>query len=144
MPRPCNARRKARRGPHGHGSCSSGIKPRHQRSPPVNALFLGTGAMAFVASLSLPACADEPPTGYSPPHVVDYTGGRLPEYAHLEQRTNMKLITPGLWVAGVSYGVSVLYALGTCGAQTECRSGSQWLYVPIVGPFITAALAPTS
>jgi hypothetical protein len=100
--------------------------------------------MAFVASLSLPAIADEPPTGYSPPHVVNYTGGRVPEYAHLEQRTNTTLLTPGLWVAGVAYGLSVLYALSTCGAQTECRSGSQWLYVPIVGPFITAAQAPTT
>jgi hypothetical protein len=25
------------------------------------------------------------------------------------------------------YGLSVLYALGTCGAQMACREGSAWL-----------------
>ncbi len=42
------------------------------------------------------------------------------------------------------YGSSLLYAVATCGAQQECRNGSAWLYVPVFGPFITAAQAPTT
>jgi hypothetical protein len=109
----------------------------------VKALFLATSTVTFVASLALPAAADDLP-GYSMPHVVDYGGGRIPEYAHLEERTNMKVIGAGLAVAAVPYGFSVLYALSTCGAQTNCRAGSSWLYMPVLGPFLTATQAPTT
>jgi len=97
-----------------------------------------------IAFLTAPACADEELNGYQPPHVVSYTGGRVPPYAHLETRANTKAIELGLASAGAVYALSVLYALGTCGAQMACRSGSEWLYVPVVGPFLTAAQAPTS
>jgi hypothetical protein len=110
----------------------------------VKALFLGTATAAIAASLALPAFADDAKAGYSPPHVVDYAGGRVPEYAHLEERPNTKLIELGLAVVAAPYTLSVLYALGTCGAQMDCRSGSQWLYIPVVGPFMTAAQAPTT
>ncbi len=82
--------------------------------------------------------------GYSPPHVVPYQGGVIPSYAHLEDRPNKPLIQGRLGVAGSVYGLSVLYALGTCGAQMACREGSAWLYVPLVGPFVTATQAPTT
>ena len=112
----------------------------------MKALTLGTAAVAIATSLALPARAadDDGRTGYSPPHVVPYTGGTVPSYAHLEERTNRGFIDWGLGIAGVPYGLSVVYALNTCGAQMECRSGSQWLYVPLVGPFVTAAQAPTT
>ena len=108
-------------------------------------LVAAAAAIALVSSLAPQARADEDTVpGYSPPHVVDYAGGRVPAYAHLEQRTNTTLIEQGLAVTGATYAISVLYALGTCGAQMECRSGSQWLYVPVLGPFMTAAQAPTT
>jgi hypothetical protein len=81
---------------------------------------------------------------YNTPHIVPYEGGTIPRNAHLEDRTNMTLLGPGIGIAGAAYSLSVLYALGTCGAQMECRSGSAWLYVPVVGPFVTATQAPTS
>lgn len=108
-------------------------------------LALGTAVVAIAASVALPARADDDShAGYSPPHVVSYRGGTIPSYAHLEERANRGFIDWGLWVAGVPYGLSVIYALSTCGAQMECRSGSQWLYVPVVGPFVTATQAPTT
>ncbi len=82
--------------------------------------------------------------GYKPPHVVPYEGGSIPRNAHIEGRANMKLLGPGLVVAAIPYGFSLLYALSTCGAQMECRAGSAWLYAPVIGPFITAYYAPTS
>jgi hypothetical protein len=98
-----------------------------------------------ITSLAAPAHADdEALTGYQPPHVVNYTGGLVPSYAHLETRANTKVIELGLASAGAVYALTVLYALGTCGAQMACRSGSEWLYVPVVGPFMTAWQAPTS
>jgi hypothetical protein len=112
----------------------------------MKALAIGTGAVALFASLAAPAQAraDEPAPGYAPPHVVPYTGGSIPADAHLEERANVTIIGTGLSVLAVPYGFSVLYALGTCGAQMACRQGSQWLYVPVVGPFVTATQAPTS
>ena len=109
-------------------------------------LALGTASLAVVASLAVStlASADEPASGYAPPHVVPYSGGDIPAYAHLEDRANTTLITSGLAVVAAPYAFSVLYALGTCGAQMDCRSGSQWLYMPVLGPFITAVQAPTS
>jgi len=84
------------------------------------------------------------PQGYVTPHVALYLGGKIPENAHIEERTNMGLVSAGAIVGGIFYGSSILYALGTCGAQMECRSGSAWLYLPVLGPFITAAYAPTT
>jgi hypothetical protein len=89
-----------------------------------------------------------PPTStsfvYNTPHVVPYEGGAIPRNAHIEDRTNMTLVGSGTAIAGAAYGMSVLYAMGTCGAQMSCRSGSAWLYVPVVGPFVTATQAPTT
>jgi len=47
-------------------------------------------------------------------------------------------------MAGAAYAASLLYAIGTCGAQMECRNGSAWLYAPLMGPFMAAGQAPTS
>jgi hypothetical protein len=54
------------------------------------------------------------------------------------------MVIAGVVVTGSAYLFSLAYAGSTCGAQQDCRSGSDWLYVPIVGPFITSAKAPTS
>jgi hypothetical protein len=91
-----------------------------------------------------PESAPATPLRYRAPHVVVYEGGRIPSHAHLEERANTKLVGAGIALTGTLYGLSLLYALGTCGAQMECRNGSAWLYVPIVGPFFTAGRAPTT
>jgi len=81
--------------------------------------------------------------GYVLPHFVPYLGGDIPKYAHIETKPNMALIASGTAVLGTAYFVSLIYALSTCGAQMDCRAGSGWLYLPVVGPFITAAQSGT-
>ncbi len=112
--------------------------------PPLNTSILGVCALALTATVTAPALADDAAPGYVPPHVADYTGGAIPANAHLENRTDRTLLSTGAALAAIPYGFSVLYALSTCGAQMDCRSGSQWLYMPVLGPFLTAAQAPTS
>jgi hypothetical protein len=111
----------------------------------MKALSLSVLALTItMASVAHADDTDQTLPGYSPPHVVPYQGGVIPPYAHLEDRPNKPLIQGGFGVAGSVYGLSVLYALGTCGAQMACREGSAWLYVPVVGPFVTATQAPTT
>jgi hypothetical protein len=81
---------------------------------------------------------------YVEPHFVPYRGGRIPDYAHIETKPNVGLIATGIATFGTAYLGAFLYALGTCSAQMECRPGSNWLYLPIAGPFIAAATAPTT
>ncbi len=81
---------------------------------------------------------------YRPPVVVSYEGGAIPRDSHIEERPSRGLIIGGLVTAGTVYAASLTYALSTCGAQQDCRSGSDWLYVPVVGPFITSGKSPTS
>jgi len=85
-----------------------------------------------------------PPTGYVPPKVVPYQGGAIPSYAQLETRPDGVFIATGVSILGASYAGALLYGLATCSAQETCRQGSAFLYIPVVGPFITAANAPTS
>jgi hypothetical protein len=82
--------------------------------------------------------------GYTIPHAVPYQGGRIPATASLESRPSVPLIATGAGILGAAYLGSLIYGLATCTAQQECRSGSGWLYVPIVGPFVAAAQAPTT
>lgn len=117
-----------------------------QATPPPNAPTSPTTAAAHGAdgrsndSLTYPFLVSP----YRRPHVVSYEGGEIPSSAHFETRPNIGLITGGLLTLAIPYSVSLFYALGTCGAQQACRQGSDWLYVPIVGPFITATQAPTT
>jgi hypothetical protein len=82
--------------------------------------------------------------GYVTPHAVPYQGGKIPEYASIESRPNVALVATGIGILGASYLGSVIYGLATCSAQGECRAGSGWMYVPVIGPFITATQAPTT
>jgi len=82
--------------------------------------------------------------GYVIPHFVPYLGGGIPQYAHIETKPNLALVGSGTAILGTAYFISLIYALSTCGAQTDCRAGSGWLYLPLVGPFITAAQSLTS
>lgn len=87
--------------------------------------------------------ADAPAT-YQPPTVVDYYGGRIPRDSSIEERPRAAFVATGIAMAGTAYGGALLYAIGTCGAQMDCRNGSAWLYAPLIGPFLTAGQAPTS
>lgn len=81
---------------------------------------------------------------YTPPTVVPYEGGRIPKDATIEERTRKGLLVGGIVVAASAYSISLAYALSTCSAQQACRAGSDWLYVPILGPFVTSAKSPTT
>jgi hypothetical protein len=103
-----------------------------------------------------PAAPTTAPTlEYKAPIVRPYEGGVIPEGAHLETRWNKEMFTVGVAVTAAAYLPSLLYAMETCGLQgnsdggppitgSACRSGSTWLYVPVIGPFVTAAQAPTT
>jgi hypothetical protein len=97
---------------------------------------------------SAPTLAPTPPkydgSGYVAPKFVPYEGGDIPSYAHIETRPNIAFIATGTSIFGSAYVTSLIYGLATCGAQTNCRSGSGWLYLPIAGPFVTSAQAPTT
>ncbi|MFT3710790.1 MAG: hypothetical protein QM817_24465 [Archangium sp.] len=80
--------------------------------------------------------------GYSAPHRVRYGGGEIPAYAHIETEPRKGLLIAGAAVLGASYAVTLLFAIGYCGPGSECVNGA--LYIPIVGPFIVAAQAPSS
>lgn len=80
--------------------------------------------------------------GYTPPRRVRYEGGEIPAYAHIETTPRKGLVIAGAAVLGASYLASVFAAIGYCGPGRECINGG--LYVPVVGPFIVAAQAPSS
>jgi hypothetical protein len=81
--------------------------------------------------------------GYVVPQSVLYEGGRIPEGASIAKKPNAVLIGAGLGIFGAAYLPSVITAIAACGPQSTCSStgGAAWLYFPVVGPFITAALA---
>jgi len=80
--------------------------------------------------------------GYTAPRRVRYEGGEIPAYAHIETTPRKGLIIAGAAVLGASYLISVIAAIGYCGPGRECVNGG--LYIPVVGPFIVAAQAPSS
>lgn len=86
----------------------------------------------------------QPPAtlGYSAPHRVRYGGGEIPAYAHIETEPRKGLLIAGAAVLGASYAVSLLFAFGYCGPGSECVNGA--LYIPVIGPFIVAAMAPST
>jgi hypothetical protein len=108
-------------------------------------LAIAPGARAADPAAPPAPSDDEPPVlGYRRPHIVPYLGGEIPESAHLESRLDWGLVKAGAWTLSTTYVLSLVYALETCGAQMSCRAGSSFLYVPVAGPFFTAAQAPTT
>ena len=90
------------------------------------------------------AAPSDPSGTYMVPRSVLYQGGDIPSNAHIETKPNVAFIVSGVSIFGSAYVTSLIYGLSTCGAQSECRKGSGWLYLPLVGPFVTAAQAPTT
>ena len=90
------------------------------------------------------AAPSDPKSTYVVPRSVLYQGGDIPSNAHIETRPNVAFIVTGVSIFGSAYATSLIYGLSTCGAQSKCRKGSGWLYLPLVGPFVTAAQAPTT
>jgi hypothetical protein len=84
------------------------------------------------------------PNEYVVPNSVAYEGGRIPKEATLTKQPNMALVGAGLGVIATAYIPSVITAAVSCPPQADCiAKGAGWLYLPVVGPFITAAMAPT-
>jgi len=81
---------------------------------------------------------------YVAPESVPYEGGDVPANASIVSKPNGVLIGTGIGLLGSAYLGSLIYGLATCTAQQECRQGSGYLYIPVIGPFITAATAPTT
>ncbi len=88
----------------------------------------------------------KPTNTYVVPSLVPYEGGKIPADARLTSQPNMALIGAGLAVLGVSYVPSVFTAAIACPPQADCTAtrGVGWLYLPVVGPFITAAMATST
>jgi len=95
---------------------------------------------ALVLAFSSTALADD---GYVTPTIVPYEGGAIPRDAKLVTQPNVPVLGTGIGLFAASYGGALLYALSTCSAQETCRGGSSFLYIPFIGPFITAAVRET-
>ncbi len=85
----------------------------------------------------------KPTNEYVTPTFIPYEGGKIPAEMTLTRRPNMTLIGAGLVVLGLSYVPSVFTAAIACPPQADCTAtrGVAWLYLPVVGPFITAAMS---
>ena len=73
----------------------------------------------------------------------------LPAAAHAEDKPAAVETSPrwvfvgiGAGVFAVSYGVSVFVGATSQGVTDVDHSGYAWMYVPLVGPFVTAGVAP--
>jgi hypothetical protein len=100
----------------------------------------------YVAPTTAPPPYYYPPYYYPPPkparpRTIPYRGGAVAPGYHVEDKTSPTLVT-GIAMGGGAYVLSFLYALSECPPKTEkseCRANSAYLYIPVVGPFITAA-----
>jgi hypothetical protein len=105
-------------------------------------LSLVFAALALVPATAFADDAPPPPPkgGYVVPQSVPFEGGSIPEGATIEKRPNLTLVGAGLGVFGAAYVPSVIAAIAACAPQKDCTStgGAAWLYLPVIGPFITA------
>ncbi|HEY2366010.1 MAG TPA: hypothetical protein VGH87_06475 [Polyangiaceae bacterium] len=85
----------------------------------------------------------QPTGGYVEPTIVPYEGGAIPADAKIVTQPNIPVLATGASLFVASYGGALIYALSTCGAQEACRPGSSFLYIPFIGPLITAAARET-
>ena len=81
--------------------------------------------------------------GYVTPTIVPYEGGEIPKDAKLVTQPNLPVLGTGIGLFAASYAGALLYALSTCSAQETCRGGSSFLYIPFIGPFMTAVANET-
>lgn len=81
--------------------------------------------------------------GYVAPTLTPYEGGSIPKDAKIVTQPNLPVLGTGIALFATSYAGALIYALSTCGAQEACRGGSSFLYIPFIGPFITAAANET-
>jgi hypothetical protein len=79
-----------------------------------------------------------PVGGYVAPTLVPYEGGAIPNDAKIVSQPNLAVLGTGIGLFAASYGGALIYALSTCSAQETCRPGSSWLYIPFIGPIMTA------
>jgi hypothetical protein len=104
-------------------------------------------ALTTLALVPATALADENPdspnpSGYVAPQSVAYEGGKIPEGSTIEKKPNIVLVATGASIFGAAYAASLITAVAMCPPGTDSKSpncGAGWLYLPIVGPFITAA-----
>jgi hypothetical protein len=82
--------------------------------------------------------------GYITPTAVPYEGGEIPANAKIVSKPRIPVVGTGIGLFAASYAGALIYGLSTCSAQETCRPGSGFLYLPFIGPFITAATAPTT
>lgn len=83
-----------------------------------------------------------PPTPQFTTRTEPYNGGPIPEGATLKTERSKGLLIAGGVTFGALYFGSIVYALAACPPGKEagdCPSNSGWLYVPVIGPFATAA-----
>ncbi len=101
-------------------------------------------SLAFVPATTF-ADDDSPrPGGYVTPQSTAYEGGKIPEGSTIEKKPNVVLVATGASIFGVAYAASVITAVSMCPPGTDSKNpncGAGWLYLPIVGPFITATQA---
>jgi hypothetical protein len=96
-----------------------------------------------VTRVAAPTSDAEAAGAYVTPTIVPYEGGAIPKDAKLVTQPNLTLLGTGIGVFAASYAGALIYALSTCSAQETCRGGSSYLYIPFIGPFITAAVNET-
>lgn len=76
------------------------------------------------------------------PRRVPYHGGEIPAGATVVTRGHNGLLAAGLSVFGGLYLTSVITAAASCSpgdSASSCRANTAWLYIPAIGPFLTAA-----
>jgi hypothetical protein len=86
----------------------------------------------------------KPNVGYVAPLSVAYQGGAIPAGSTIEKRPNIAFVATGVSILGTAYAASLITAIAQCGPGMACSDGAGWLYLPIVGPFVTAAMARTT
>ena len=77
-----------------------------------------------------------------PPRRVPYHGGEIPAGATVVTKGHNGLLAAGLSVFGGLYLISVITAAASCSpgdSASSCRSNTAFLYIPAIGPFLTAA-----
>jgi hypothetical protein len=79
----------------------------------------------------------------APPYMLAYRGGPIPNDYRLEVRRDDQLLAFGATLFGALYLGSALGALA-CVTGPGCKSGMEWLFAPVVGPFAALAFAQTA